>query len=109
MRKTLGWICVAASLSYAAACGSVAPAADAGPNDSDAAPTIDAGMPADASMNPDAMPPVTSAPPATDLTSGGGKLSGTTYSMDVQLGHPFMQGKVTGGGKTVEGGAAIKP
>jgi hypothetical protein len=29
--------------------------------------------------------------------------------MDVQLGHPFMQGKITGGGKTVEGGAAIKP
>jgi hypothetical protein len=100
---------VAALLSVATACGSVAPEDfDASPS-GDAAPMIDAGMPADASMNPDAMPPVTTAPPSTDLTAGGGKVSGSTYSMDVQLGHPFMQGKVTGGGKTVEGGAAIKP
>lgn len=108
MKRTLVWMGVAALLSVGTACGSVSGDPDASPT-IDAGPTIDTGMTPDAAMNPDAMPPVATAPPSTDLTSGGGKLSGATYSMDVQLGHPFMQGKVTGGGKTVEGGAAIKP
>lgn len=62
---------------------------------------IDAGL-------PDARPPA-SAPPSTDIGTGGAKLQGGGYSMDVQLGHPFGQGKTTGNSTTTEGGAAVKP
>ena len=44
-----------------------------------------------------------------NITTGGAHLEGGGYSVDVQVGHPFGQGKTTGGDKTTEGGAAVKP
>ena len=46
--------------------------------------------------------------PTFEPSTTGGRVSGGAYTVDVQLGHPFTQGPVTGGGTTTEGGALIK-
>lgn len=47
--------------------------------------------------------------PAREVVSGGGRLTGGSMTMDVQVGHPYGQQKISGGTTTVEGGAAVKP
>jgi hypothetical protein len=110
------WFCRGVLLLAAVAafgCGDVQPGDDdAAPPAIDAqtidAPIYDAGPdPSDAA--PDAAPPIQGGPPNTEVTTGGGRLSGSVYQMDVQLGHGFGQAPSTGGGKTTEGAAAIKP
>jgi hypothetical protein len=109
MRALLFRVCLAGALGAFAACGSVAPADDAGPTD-------DAGM-------IDAMVGVIDAPPGTpdasvptgttsggpEVITGGGKMEGATYQMDVTIGHPASQKKIGGGGRTLEGATPIKP
>jgi hypothetical protein len=71
------------------------------------------GCPEDAATQNDAAPqddaaldPVNRS--GAQLTPTSGRVSGGVYTLDVQIGHPFAQRPVTGGGTTVEGGAAIK-
>ncbi|HVK84453.1 MAG TPA: hypothetical protein VM513_10125 [Kofleriaceae bacterium] len=65
---------------------------------------------------PDAQPPdappdatVSSAYPARELMSAGGRVTGGSLTVDVQLGHPIEQRAAGSGTKTFEGNAAIKP
>ncbi len=89
-----------------AACGGVTTKNDAGTG-GDAGDTIDASTnPADAGIDSGTQP---SGRSGNDLTNSGARVSGGGYTVDVQLGHPFAQGPASGGGTTVEGGAAIKP
>ena len=46
---------------------------------------------------------------AMEIVSGGGHLTGGSMTLDVQVGHPMGQGQATGGTKTIEGGAVVKP
>ncbi|MGE0400496.1 MAG: hypothetical protein AB7T06_27540 [Kofleriaceae bacterium] len=57
---------------------------------------------------PDSMPPAKPLP-AYEVTGGAKAVSGTRFRADVQIGHPFDQAPVVGGGKRVQGNAAIKP
>ncbi len=105
MRNFLACAALAFALA-STACGSVSPTYDAGPGD-DAGGTIDANTnPADAGIDSGTQP---SSRTANELTNSGARITGGGYTVDVQLGHPFSQGPVSGGGTTVEGGAAIKP
>jgi hypothetical protein len=47
--------------------------------------------------------------PAYEVTGGAKGVSGTRFRVDAQIGHPIVQSPVTGGGKRVQGNAAIKP
>jgi hypothetical protein len=94
-------------------CGSVD---DKGGGGDDAAPTIDAASMIDAGVDTpdadttvDASPPLQSGPPNTELVPAGGKMSGSVYTLDVQLGHAIGQGKTSGSTNSTEGAAAIKP
>ncbi len=66
----------------------------------------DAPTPPDAS--PDSMPPAKPLP-AYEITGGAKAVTGTRFRADVQIGHPLGQAPVLGGGKRVEGNAAVKP
>ncbi len=69
-------------------------------------------MSIDAAPPPDTMAPPDAAPPpreARELTSAGGRAAGATYTLEYQLGHPFAQSASAGGGRSLEGGAAVKP
>jgi len=51
-------------------------------------------------------------PPPTEsreIVTGGVRMQGTTYTFDVEVGHPSQQSKVTGATYTFEGNAAVKP
>ncbi len=68
--------------------------------------TPDAGVTADAGpLTPDG-----AAPPreAREITSGGGKVSGGTFQMDIQVGHGSGQQQMSGGRFQLEGAAAVK-
>lgn len=75
----------------------------------------DAGVPRDAGEDAhpdDAAPPDATAIPAypsREIMSAGGRVTGGTMTMDVQLGHPIDQRKATSGSTAVEGNAAVKP
>lgn len=47
-------------------------------------------------------------PTRTELVSGGKRVSGSTFRMDVQLGNAIDQRRMQGGDKTLEGAAAVK-
>lgn len=67
----------------------------------------DAG-PADAGVDApmiDAPPPT----PAREVVGGAGRMTGTTYTLDVEVGHPISQNKASGATYTIEGNAAVKP
>ena len=84
-----------------AACGSVTKGdADARPPDPDAPPEVDAG--------PDAPPPPPPTGDVRDLGPVGGRVAGGGFVLDLQLGHPFDQRAATGGGRVLEGAAAVK-
>jgi hypothetical protein len=40
--------------------------------------------------------------------SGGARLTSGTLTLDVEIGHPLEQPRMTGGGFTLEGAAAVK-
>ncbi len=86
-----------------AACGSTSrPFTDGGepPEDGgvhDAAPD---GPPADATPPPGE---------AREIISGGGRATSTTYTLEVEIGHPHSQAPSTSATYTIEGNTAIKP
>jgi hypothetical protein len=46
---------------------------------------------------------------AREVTAGGGRVRGATFTLDVQLGHPLRQGRVSGPTYALEGNAAVRP
>ena len=85
-----------------------ATAVDDAASPSDTGPPVDAGAVVDADvMQPDASPSRT--PDREEVVSGGGRVSGGVYSVDLQLGHWFSQTPFSGGNNTGAGAAAIKP
>jgi hypothetical protein len=108
MRRT---ILALLSTAAFAACGNVKP------SNTDAAQATDAsdtdGEVTDAGI--DTMPPIDSGidggPPSAgqELTTAGGHVSGPTFSMDVQIGHPTSQEQITGGTYRLEANTPIKP
>jgi hypothetical protein len=101
MSIRVGWSIPLLLVVVLGGCGNVQ-AIDAAPDD--APPTPDAGV--------DAAPPApdaAQAPRAVDLAGAGGRVSGGTYTFDIQIGHPTDQGSAQGGTYTIEGGAAVKP
>lgn len=87
------------------ACGTVQNPAkeDAGVRDDAQIPVdatnVDAGVDAGMAMSP----------PGQDMTGGSGRLTGATYTLDVQLGHPSSQRPIQGPTRRLEGNAPIKP
>jgi hypothetical protein len=72
-------------------------------------PAIDAGPAPDAPpVEPDAAPPA-AAREMREVVGAGGRVTGGSLTMDVQVGHPIAQDKVSGGTLTVEGAAVVKP
>ena len=104
----LVYLGIAALCAVSMACGDVQSASDGGPGRSDAGPVADGGVGlADAGeVAPDAGMPV-AAPPSTDLTSGGTRVSGATYHMDVELGQAFSQAPVSGSSTNTTSAAAV--
>jgi hypothetical protein len=93
-----------------AACGNVRNNPDAPPPPIDAAVTD--GMDIDA---PDAMQPIDAAvdapagSPGQEFTGAAGHVSGTTFQMDVQIGHPVGQNQLQGTTYRLEANTPIKP
>lgn len=85
------------------ACGNIARKGD------DAGVRDDAGIDAmdDAMVDapPDAPPPSE----VHEVVNGGAKLSGATYTLEVQIGHPMQQNEISGATYKLEGAAAVKP
>lgn len=92
-----------ALLFCSAACGSVSsrPPDDATPIDGGADAAIDAG-------DIDAPPP-TPPTPSREVVGGAGRVRGTTFTFDVELGHPIGQQPARGATFTLQGNAAVKP
>jgi hypothetical protein len=95
-----------------AACGSVQPSApDARPGDDGGAidapdvTMIDGGVDAAVDAGIDAAPP----PPGQELTTGGGRVTGPVFTLDVQLGHPIDQGELRGASFRLSPNTPIKP
>ena len=87
---------------FVAACGSVSPQQhDAGGRDGG---EIDG-----ASAPPDAAPDAPPLREARELVSGGTRMTGATYTFEVQLGHGTPQNKIAGPTYKLEGNAAVKP
>jgi hypothetical protein len=55
---------------------------------------------------PDANP---GAGAAREIVGGAGRVTGATYTLDVQVGHPVSQEPASGATYTIEGNAAVKP
>jgi len=75
----------------------------------------DAGVPSDASdagvkdgMDIDAFvqPPPT---PAREVINAAGRMTGATYTLDVEIGVPFQPQKATGGTYTIQPNTAVQP
>lgn len=92
----------AALLCFGLACGTVSRASDAGTATGDAA-SGDGGV---VTTN-DAGSQIAPKPSNSEVTSSGTRVSGATYSLEVQVGHSFHQAPATGTEHEVRGGAAI--
>ena len=91
----------AALLFALGACGEVSrEAPDASSPD---APGDDAGI--DAPPDPPPPPP----PEAREVMNGGGRLTSSSYTLDIQIGHGVQQTKAVGTTYTLEGNAAVTP
>ena len=90
----------------AAGCGNITRKSDDGGVRDDGrvidARVIDAGMndgpPADAAVTP-----------SSEIVSGAGRATSSTYTIDVQIGHPVGHKPVSGATYKLEGNAAVKP
>jgi hypothetical protein len=100
--RVVGWTLALLVGLCVGACGGPVSAIDAAP--ADAPPVPDAGV--DAAPPP---PDAAEAPRTLDLTGAAGRVSGGTYTFDIQIGHPADQGSAQGGTYSIEGGAAVKP
>ena len=85
------------------ACASLACGTVKGQNDGGPAATDDAGE-----SREDAAPQSTPAK-VQEIGSGGTRVRGATYEVEVQIGHPVSQNKVSGETFDVEGAAPVKP
>jgi len=47
--------------------------------------------------------------PSSEVTSGAGRVTGSRFAADVQIGHSLNQGPAAGASKAAEGNAAVKP
>lgn len=67
--------------------------------------------PSDAAVDDAATPDATMIPayPAREIMSAGGRMTGGSLTVDVQLGHPIEQRAAGSGATTFEGNAAVKP
>jgi hypothetical protein len=87
-----------------AACGNITRKQDdAGVRDDtriDTMMMVDAGIDA-----PPALPPTESR----EIVNGAGRLTGATFTLDVQIGHGISQERASGATFTIEGNAAVKP
>lgn len=92
------------TLLVVSACGNVARNRDAATVPYDAA--IDTPAKIDAPPDSAPLPPP---PEAREFVSGGTRMTGATYTFDVQVGHGVQQGKITGPTYKLEGNAAVKP
>jgi hypothetical protein len=63
----------------------------------------------DAVITPDAPDEVAAPTESREVVSGGAKLTGATYTFEVQVGHGIDQRPATGATYTLEGNAAVKP
>jgi hypothetical protein len=80
---------------------SVACGSETTPIRDDAGVLRDAQVPADAGG--------AEATPGHELTGASGRMTGPTYTLDVQLGHPFSQQPIQGPTRRLEGNAPVKP
>jgi hypothetical protein len=99
----LGRGAVLAVIFAVAACKKKPPALPDGPPIPDDA-AVDAMPPPDA-FPIDAPPP----PQGQEITSGGGRVQGSTYILDVQVGHGVSQEPAQGSATRVEGNSPVKP
>lgn len=105
MRRWLSSIVAVAGIVLFAGCGSVSNKGDDAGNNN----------PPDARVNDAGVTPTVDAPPAVpptstqEITAGSGKASGSTYEIEVQIGHPVGQNPASGSTYEVEGAAAVKP
>ena len=97
------WVAV---LVFVAGCGNITRKQDdAGvPKDGQIDAMIDAAV-APPDGPPDAPPPKESR----EVVNGGTAMSGTTYTLEAQVGHPLQQSEATGPTYRLEGNAAVKP
>ena len=65
----------------------------------------DDAQPLDANVVFDAAPPA----PGREVTSGGGRVQGAQYILDVQIGHGMSQRPAQGSDVIVEGNSPVKP
>jgi len=85
-----------------AACGNVTrEQEDAGVNKD--AEVIGGDAPTDAPTN---VPPPHE---SREIVTGGVRMQGSTYTFEVQVGHPYQQSRATGSTYRFEGNAAVKP
>jgi hypothetical protein len=90
-------------LVLAAGCGNITrKGEDAGIRDDAAVHDAPADAPVDAEV-------VEASREGRELVGGGAKLTGATYTFEVQVGHGISQIKVMGATHTLEGNAAVKP
>lgn len=106
-RVTLAFTLSVAAL---AACGNVRNNPDAPPPPIDAASIDTPDVPIDAPPMPiDAAVDAPNPSPGQEFTGAGGRVTGTTFTMDVQLGHPHGQNQITGTTYRLEANTPIKP
>lgn len=96
------WIAVA--LFVVSGCGSVAPAQH------DAGAPNDAAAPGDAAIDSPITPPDAAVlREAREIVSGGARMTGATYTLDIQVGHDVPQNPIAGPTYQLEGNAAVTP
>lgn len=103
-------IALALAIAALAACGNVRPSNDDAAQPADAA--VDAEIIDTPIDGPDAMPPPIDAPlpsPGQEFTGASGRVGGSTFTMDVQLGHPHGQQQLQGSTYRLEANTPIKP
>jgi len=70
----------------------------------------DAGPPDDATIDsPSAPPDAAMLREAREIVSGGARMTGATYTLDIQVGHGIPQNAIASPTYQLEGNAAVKP
>ena len=88
------------ALAFLVACGSVSR------SQHDAAAQDDAAI----DSSPQDMPPDAAQRRSTsELVGGGARMTGATYTFEIQVGHSAQQSKIVGPTFRLEGNAAVKP
>jgi len=91
-------------LLMAAACGNITRKG----GDDGGLPPDDAPLDAAIDAPPD-MPPPPPPTEAREIVNGAGRLTGATFTLEVQVGHGFSQNTASGPTYTIQGNTAVKP